>query len=233
MTKRIQLMAAILWALAGEATATALIDTTSSTFFPLSAFGDGGNNTETFGQTFTVTGPETQLNNFSFRFNDSLSLSLPDFVDFAAYVYAWDGFKATGPQLFASTGMSSSNNGGLNGFEVFSINTSGIQLTAGQQYVAFFSTSLFSDGSPGSSGWELSGSDVYTGGEFVYYHNGTNFGSLTTNAWNCNSNNNCHFGEDLWFIANFSEAGSAPEPATLALIGLGFAGLRLSRRERT
>ena len=146
------------------------------------------------------------------------------------YRNAWDGSKATGSQLFASSQLTSTNNGGADGFEQFTINTGGLHLVSGTQYVAFFSASNFFDGLLGTSGWELSASDVYSGGNFVYDNNGNNFASLTTSAWDCGSL--CLAGRDTWFIANFSEV-SVPEPSILAIIGIDLAGIGFTCRKKS
>jgi hypothetical protein len=80
----------------GDAWAITVIDTTPTWNGSdgVSAFGEPG--AATYGQSFTVTGTETHLDSFSFWLNDFLN---PDAVDFAAYVMAWDGTKATGSIL--------------------------------------------------------------------------------------------------------------------------------------
>lgn len=210
---------------AGQASAVPVIDTSGGSFGGVSPFGEF--DTSTYGQTFTVTGPETRLNSFSFRFNDALNR---DFVDFAAYVYAWDGSKATGPQLYASAGASSTNNGGADGMETFVFNTGGIDLVAGQQYVAFLNSSNFFDGIEGDSSWDLSNDDPYAGGNFVYYNTGNNFNLLTTSNWDCAAN--CAGGGDTYFVANFSAPAAVPLPGTLPLALLGLAGFAALRRRR-
>ena len=179
-----------------SAYAVSVIDTTGASFIGLLSFGEPG--TATYGQTFTATGPELQLDSFMFRFDDYSSLSDQDAIDFAAYVYAWNGSMATGPQLYSSGVISSTNNGGAGGFEVFSFNTGGIQLVDGQQYVVFLSTSLFFDGLSGHSAWELSNSDAYNAGNFVHINNGNDFSLLFNSPWEDASP------RDLWFKANFS-----------------------------
>ncbi|WP_374438216.1 hypothetical protein [Inhella sp.] len=191
------------------------IDTTGASFGTVSPFGES--NTATYGQTFLVTGAETRLQGFQLRLNDNLN---SDFVDFAAYVYAWDGAKATGPQLWASGAQSSSNNGGADGMELFSFSTGGVDLVAGQQYVAFLSASNFFDGVNGTAFMELSNSDAYAGGNFVYFNNGNNFGALTASTWDCAGS--CIGGRDLWFKADFSAPNNqVPLPASLYLVGIG------------
>jgi hypothetical protein len=208
-----------------------LIDTTSaligSTIYPF-----GETQSSTYGQTFTVTGTETRLDSFSFRLNDYDPN--PSTVSFNAYVYAWDGTKSAGPQLFASGALSTTHNGGLEGYEQFLIGTGGLELVSGQQYVAFFNASgFFHDGIVNSvSTWELTSQDAYTGGQFVYDLTGDDFGSLMTGAWTCSALS-CPFdmrGRDTWFRANFS---TVPEPSTFMLTLAGAAVLGLARRRRT
>jgi hypothetical protein len=185
-------------------------------------FGEGY--TETFGQTFTVVGTETQLNSFKFYLQDFVN---PDYVDFAFYLAAWDGSKATGSLLYSSSMLSTTNNHGLNGYESFTVNTGGVQLTAGQQYVAFISASNFFDGSPGYARLGTVYTNSYSGGRLVRMNNNSNFGSLFTNNWFDTGS-----GHDLAFEASFSEPTALPTPGTLALFGIGFVSMLVNLRRR-
>src|SRR6185437_5263 len=185
-----------------------------STLYP---FGETA--TATVGQTFTVTGGDTLLNNFAFRLDDS---SPSRAVNFAAYLYAWDGQKATGSQLYASSMVSTSNNGGAGGWETFTFDTGGVSLATGQQYVAFLNASYFFDGTSRTSSLELSNS--YSGGNVVYDRNGTDFGQLTTRAWD--SVTDGFIGSwDTYFVADFSAPTPVPEPGSGVLLLVGVAGL--------
>ena len=57
-------------------------------------------------------------------------------------------------------------------------------LTPGQQYVLFLTTSTIA-GQPNSSLplWTPTANTAYTGGQFVYQNNGTNFNQLSTVNW--------------------------------------------------
>ncbi|MGR3319062.1 MAG: hypothetical protein ACUZ8O_11365, partial [Candidatus Anammoxibacter sp.] len=170
----ILLSGVFVFSLSSVSKATALIDTTGSWAGSILWFGESDNASSTYGQTFTVTGSETVLDSFTFFQDDSVN---PDFVDFEAYVYAWDGDRATGSSLFTSSPMSTTNNGGNDGWEIFTINTGGVTLTTGSQYVAFFTTANMFDDITGSSAWKSTGGqDVYDGGQFVFLNNGDKFG---------------------------------------------------------
>ena len=203
--------------------ATTIIDTTPADG---SAGLFGEPNSATYGQVFTVPAVDNRLDNYTFYIDDDVN---PDFVDFEAFVMGWDGSKATGSILYQSSAISTTNNGGSNGFEAFTINTGGLTLNSGQQYVAFFSASNLFDGSIGTSSWSINSSNVYSGGDFVYMNNGNNFSQLTSSNWRIGS------GWDLAFKMTFNEGqqNPIPEPATMILFGVGLMGLAgVSRRKK-
>jgi hypothetical protein len=223
----------------GSAQAATLIDTTPPNYFGgnlIGKFGEGsstipGTNqsysyTTTYGQTFTV-GSDNILNDFTFWLNDE---SDPGPVDFAAYVMAWDGTKATGGILYDSG--KKTTNGGFSR-EQFTFNTGGTTLNSGQQYVAFLSASNFFDGIDGSAyvEWINTGIDVYSGGNFVYAGNGSNFSQLTTNSWS-----NFYPTNDLAFKANLSSASAQPVPEPSSSLGLlafgGFVAGKILKRKK-
>lgn len=190
-----------------------------------SPFGEG--NTATYGQTFTVVGTDTVLDSLTFWMDDFLN---PDVVDFAAYVMAWNGSRATGPVLYQSVMHSTTNNGGAGGMERFDFDTGGVQLTSGQQYVAFLNTSGFFDGQQGTAGWGLNG-ETYSGGSFVFTNNGSDFSLLTSQDWDYPGSG---IG-DTPFLASLSAPAAVPEPGSLAIWslmigGVGVANLRKRRK---
>ena len=201
--------------------AETIIDTTPSWdgINSVGAFGEGS--TDTYGQTFTVTGTDVVLTSFTFWIDDRLN---PAPVDFAAYVMEWeDGVglqpsHAVGDILYQSGEQVTSNNGGIDGMEMFTFDTGGITLTPGTKYVAFLNSSLFWDGVNSSSdvGVIPAGIDSYGGGEFVLQATGNNFVPLITEGgWNVTT-------QDLAFTANFSPV---PIPGAIWLFGSGLIGL--------
>lgn len=178
----------------------------------------GEMSTSTYGQTFTV-GTETVLNSFTFALDDLVN---PDVVDFEAYVMEWNGWRATGPVLFQSSAMSTTNNGGADGWEYITIHTNGLHLISGSKYVAFFTAANQYDGSYGNSKWGYTWADVVSGGDFVYMNNDSDFSRLTMYPWDLSH-------QDLAFSMDFSPV-PAPGAVLLGVLGLGTAGMKLRRR---
>jgi hypothetical protein len=156
--------------------------------------GFGETDTATFGQTFTVPADSNNFNSFTFYLND---YSNPDNVDFRGYVMAWDGSKAIGSVLFES-GIFSTK--GESGYEKFTLSTGGLNLNAGQQYVAFLNASKEFDGVSGTAEVGMT-NNLYSGGNMVFLNHGSNFNSVTSNSWNSWS------GNDLAFTMDFAAPG--------------------------
>lgn len=173
----------------------------------------------TFGQTFTLS---SDANLTSFKFLLKENAADPDNVDFAAYVMAWGGNKATGNILYQSGQLSTTNNGGAGGFEAFQVNTGPLILSAGT-YVAFFSASNYFDGEVGSASWGLNSSDVYSGGQLVFLRNGDNTNAYTNWTWTQRA------ASDLAFSITYS---AVPVPATAWLFGSALIGLAGAKRKK-
>ena len=206
------------------ALADTAIDTTAPFSGDIQPFGEP--DTSTYGQTFTV-GSDNVLNSFSLYLDDT-----PDApINFQAYVYAWDGSKATGSALFTS-GIQTFSGTTFGNPEEFAFNTGNTALSSGSKYVAFFTTSGLQSGGSMTARMPYSGdlgSDALAGGDFVYYNNGNDFSALTNSNWDCNG---CGLG-DVWFKASLSDGmGAVPEPATWALFMLGFGAIGGAMRSR-
>ncbi|QOG20346.1 MULTISPECIES: autotransporter outer membrane beta-barrel domain-containing protein [Bradyrhizobium] len=164
-------------------------------------------NTATYGQTFTPTSGQTRLSGFNFQ----LSLPFGTAPQYQAFVYAFDPTTQhiTGSALFSS-GIMTAPSGSA--YQTVSINTGGVSLTPGQQYVLFLTTSTIT-GQPNSAyRWgALTNNTAIPNGQFVYQNNGTNFGMLSATSWSS-------IGEDLAMQA-FLSGGNTGENLAQAQSG--------------
>ncbi|HYE62375.1 MAG TPA: hypothetical protein VD997_10285 [Phycisphaerales bacterium] len=182
-----------------------------------SVFSWGEPGSATIGQTFTP-GADSRLDEFTFFVADALD---PEPVTFSAYVMAWTGSRATGPILFQSQAITSTNNGGADGWEATTITTGGLHLNTGHQYVAFLSCSGYFNGVTNRAAFGFNHTDPYAGGTIVYADNGNSFSSLTTTDWVSNFP-----AGDAAFLMRFN----VPGPYGLAVLApIMFAGMRRRR----
>lgn len=163
----------------------------------------GHSDTQTYGQTITAPVTSDCLSSFAFYING------PSSMNFRGEVYAWDGSKATGPNLYESPPVHTSGSGG---FEQVVFNTGSICLTPGQQYVLFASTSK--DAGSGDGQWGARTDDPYTGGSYVYINNSD------ASQWTTN-----------WDGLNGGYAGPAADVAFTATFGVVSAASGLSIRD--
>jgi autotransporter-like protein len=191
------LCSAILIALASPAAAQT-IDTTAA-WNGSSAIGPWDTvNTPTIGQVITPTSGQTKLSSFTFELRDTSAST----VQYQAFVYQWAGASngITGPALFTSAVLTAPSAGT---FTPVTINTGSVALTAGVQYILFFSAVLPQAGT-GSYQLGVTPSAAYTAGGAQYAAT-TGFSNLSGFPWGTP-------GSNLAFIAMFGSSGSSPAP---------------------
>ncbi len=180
--------------------------------------------TPTYGQTFVApAAPDFALESFTFNLN---GFGAGGTTFFTAAVYAWSGSLiagnpvqgATGSALYTSPLMSITDD--LTGnFQQVTINTGGILLTPGANYVALLTTT-----DPASIAANTSSDGFWAFGALLFQHvmgnggGGFNFsdspGSVTT-PWDDGSD----FGDLAWT----ADLAAVPEPSSLTLLGFGAA----------
>jgi len=193
------------------------IDNTGEVMSGISPFGSP--HTSTYGQTFTAGADDAAITGFSmFLYGDDLPLT------FRGYLATWTGTQA-GTLLFTSDDTIISAPGSVQEF-AFSTN---VAVTAGQQYVAFLSTSDLGGQLATSYTMPLTGNSI-SGGRFYYSNNALDFSSLFNDQWDGQYSSN-----DAALKVSFSSlaANAVPEPATWAMMigGFAMAGGAMRRRK--
>jgi predicted outer membrane repeat protein len=188
--------------------------------------------TPTYGQTVTVPATDTNLDSFTFY------ADLPTNLTFRGEVYAWNPAtvdpanpysmgSATGPALYESGPMHTTSYGAGSAIHPITVNIpGGLPLTAGAQYVLFFTTSrdyAANAGITANSFFGYTPTDTYSGGDWVYVDDGGDPGQWTAKGWThpaafpgCPP---CFSQDDLAFKASFSPP--PPLYAAAAAIGSG------------
>jgi len=188
----------------------------------VSGFGEGA--TEIFGQTFTVPEIDTILDSFTFWLADVVNSTYsPDYVDFSAYVMAWEHnvdykrMHAVGDVLWQSDQQSTTNNNGKGlGWEEFAFQTDGIKLDSGKQYIIFLSSLEFNDGEKGYAKMGIVPNNLDQ--DYFVAKQG---GEFTSTGWT-----RFQDGDDAAVIISFSSPiTQVPEPSTLILFGFSILSL--------
>jgi len=163
----------------------------------------------TYGQTFKLHATDDKiLQSIRFYVDDN---NYYNTIDFAIYLYAWDGVKISGDALFESPVLQTTQ---ISGYEEIKVDTGGIFLDYDTDYVAFMSASNFFDGiiGFGKIGWA---GNSYLDGKLVYMNNKDDFNRLSVNSWG-----SFRGGNDLAFKLELTPA--VPEPSTLLLVLFSF-----------
>jgi hypothetical protein len=194
--------------------------------------------TPTYGQTVTVPATDTVLDSFTFY------VDLPTNLMFRGEVYAWDPNTvdpnnpysmgtATGGALYESGQTHTTKYvnplplpPSVNDFEPITFNIpGGLPLTAGAQYVLFFTTSRDYAANAGITALGyvgVTGADTYSDGDWVYMDDGgdptlwTTVGGARGVGWTHPAAFPANFAgqDDLAFNASFSSPGSSTCPST-------------------
>jgi len=173
-------------------------------------------NTATYGELFTApNNADTNLSSFSFFMGSPIANAT---IVTGAYIATWNGSGA-GTLLYSSPQINYDNLGD----EEITINTGGLGLQAGAQYVAFLSISQYY-GQSGGEAYVSQGGAIPGLNGFVYNNNGGDFNSLFTTTWSGPLSPD--WAVDLEFTPG------VPEPSSLLLLGTGIlGGLGILRRK--
>ena len=144
-------------------------------------FGDGGAS-EVFGQTFVVLADAPTLRRLSFWLQHSPDDTSGEDLFFSVVVMAWNIDRATGPILYESQLQSITTAQSL--MTEYLVDTGGLPLDPGQEYVAFLSANNGSwDATSTLIRVGFQNSDVYSEGAAWTLDSDNNPGLITSAAW--------------------------------------------------
>ena len=144
-------------------------------------FGDGGA-TEVFGQTFVVLADAPTLQRLSFSLQHSPDDTSGEDLFFSVVVMAWNIDRATGPILYESQLQSITTAQSM--MTEYLVDTGGLILVPGEEYVAFLSANNGSwDATSTLIRVGFQNSDVYFEGAAWTLDSDNNPGLITSAAW--------------------------------------------------
>lgn len=156
--------------------------------------------TETIGQTIGPTSSQTRLSSFTFELSQ-IGGTTP--MQYQAFVYQWNSGNKTlmGPALFTSGVLTAPT--GI-AYTPVTINAGSLALTAGLQYMLFFTTTSVSQVSNAQYQLGKTSGNSYIAGGALYSGSGS-FSGLSSLEWE-------DPGLNLAFIATFGSSSIAPPP---------------------
>ena len=188
------------------ALSTSSIDNLSSWDGSTGVSSFGVPDTATYGEVVTAPAGTPTLSNFTFE------MDLSPATIFRGEVYAWDGEKAVGSALWEG----SPTHTAVATYAPVTFATGGVSLVGGQKYVLFATVSKdygALDATTGVWGIHNVGAPALDDG-FVFSNNGSDFSSLTSNAWARLDGYNLAFRADFNASAtNLVQNGSFEDPA--------------------
>ena len=126
-----------------------------------------------YGQTFIIPNGDQVLSSFTFQ------LQLPTSINFRGQVFAWDGTKATGPALYTSPTVQTTDG---NVFQPITFATNNIPVTAGATYVLLIDTLLDTQTIAAAGRAGFTGADTVAAGDF-FYINANSEAEVNTQPW--------------------------------------------------
>jgi hypothetical protein len=169
----------------------------------------GSPDTTSYGETFIAPGGDLQSWTFTIDGGSG--------GNFKFVVAGWNGSYAVGPALFTSATLTATGQAG----DSHTVSDINLDLTAGSAYIAYMTVAGVLNPTPGVS---VASADDNGGlsGKFVFLNSGGADPLMLANSWSAWA------GSNLAFSATFD----VPEPASLAVLGAGVAGLGMLRRRK-